>query len=108
MSSLSWSGNLRRFQRQFDDAQAWLDKSVLRDAEPFVPKRSGTLVKSGCAAPYGGSVQWSAPYAAAVYYRKKSDGSPLHPLARRLWFQAAKARHADDWLRGVKKRAGGG
>lgn len=104
MSGFVWNQRVRRFSRQFREAQRWLDQSVLRDAEPFVPKRSGRLVKSGKAVP-GGGVQWTAPYAAAVYYRKKKN--PSGTGAQRLWFEAAKARYASGWVRGVKKRAGG-
>ena len=105
--ALVWSGNIRRFQKQFKQAQKWLDESVLRDAEPFVPKQTGTLQRSGEISPGGGTVQWTAPYAAAVYYRKKDRGSTQNPDARRLWFEAARARHGQNWARGVKKRAGG-
>ena len=100
---LVWSAG--RFPRQFRQAQRLLDQSVLRDASPFVPRKTGRLVKSGQAAPGGGSVTWSAPYAAPVYYRKKTKGS--RPDSNPRWFEAAKARYARDWIRDVKKQAGG-
>lgn len=107
MSGLMWSPNMQRFRRQFQEAQKWLDDRVLQDAAPFVPKRTGALKRSGQTAPGGGAVLWSAPYAAAVYYRKRHKGSAANPDAQRLWFEAAKARCGQDWLRGVRKRAGG-
>lgn len=104
-SGVVW--RMGRFERQLREAQRWLDERVLQDAEPFVPKRTGNLAGSGQAVPGGGAVLWTAPYAAAVYYRKKEKGSGANPDARRLWFEAAKARCGQDWLRGVRKRAGG-
>lgn len=106
-SSFVWSPNIRRFQRQFREAQRWLDERVLQDSTPFVPKKTGALEQSGHIAPGGGVVLWDAPYAAAVYYRKKEKGSSANPGAQRLWFEAAKARCGQDWLRGARKRAGG-
>lgn len=107
MGGVVWSPNMRRFQRQFQEAQRWLDEQVLRDAGPFVPRKTGALAGSGQIAPGGGAVLWDKPYAAAVYYRKKEKGSAGNPDARRLWFEAAKARCGQDWLRGVRKRVGG-
>lgn len=126
MTRLVWTGGPERFQRQFQEAQRWLDKTVLRDASPFVPKRSGRLEQSGVqgTAPGKGVVRWTAPYAAAVYEGKVMKGprrgpkyrsnqemkmsKATHPLARSMWFEAAKARYGQMWVRGVRKRAGGG
>ena len=41
----AWSPHCRRFQKQFHQAQLWLDDRVLQDAAPFVPVRTGKLLR---------------------------------------------------------------
>lgn len=94
-----------RFDPKYELAQSRLDSEVLRCSSPYVPNRSGTLMKSG---PKGtklgsGQVVWNTPYARRMYY-----GLNYHfcidnnPDACAQWFEKAKAVHKDAWLKTVK------
>lgn len=93
----------------FSRAQKFLDSEVLRTTTPFVPIRTGALIKSGQLGTVIGSgqVTWNAPYARYQYY-----GTALSRTydAQRggKWFERSKATNKPQWIAGVKKIAGGG
>lgn len=94
---------------QFSRAQKFLDSEVLRTTAPYVPLRTGALMKSGQLGTVIGSgeVVYNAPYAAAQYYgtaESRSDDAQRGGM----WFERSKTDHKDEWLRGTKKIAGGG
>ena len=90
--------DLTRFDKQFQEAQFWLEGQVMNDMIPYMPFRDGIMVD-------------------ATRVRSASmqvTDTPLkfdrtaHPSATDHWFDAAKAAHGKEWVKGVKKRAGGG
>lgn len=97
----------KRMQDSLTVAQVWLDTSVLRDCEPYVPSSSGELIRSARTATKIGSgeIIYNTPYARAVYYGYHGK-SQTRPLATRLWFETAKLVHGDKWIKGVKKIGG--
>ncbi len=128
--------NLKRFERQFEKAQFWLDGQVMQDVIPFMPFRDGNLVNvskihSASMQGTGKVVVGVPPYGRFLYERKvmidPETKSPwarkgakkivtdrnlefdktAHPDATDHWFEAAKQKHGKAWLRGVKKIAGG-
>lgn len=128
--------NLKRFERQFEKAQFWLDGQVMQDVIPFMPFRDGNLVnvsKIHSAAMQGtGKVVVGAPHYGRFLYEGKVMIDPetqspwarkgakkivtdrnlefdktAHPDATDHWFEPAKLKHGKAWLRGVKKIAGG-
>lgn len=92
--------------------QRYIDREVLVRCEPFVPKKSGTLIASGYAATQCGSgvVSYSAPYAAYQYYGRTADGNAIKyngaPMRGSYWFERMKSVHGAAILRGAAALAG--
>lgn len=109
-AELKFNSNFRgRWQLQYSEAQKFMDSSVLADCEPYIPLRTGTLIKTGILGTDVGSgtVQWIAPYAKAQYYRKGKFGSQTGKLRGPQWFERAKAVKRVAWVKGAKQIAGG-
>ena len=110
-AELRWNLNFQsKWQGRYARAQQWLDNEVLANCEPFVPLRTGMLIKSGILGTDVGSgkVSWIAPYAKAQYYGKRKPGSVTGPLRGPFWFERAKAIHKRHWIEGARRLAGGG
>lgn len=128
--------NLKRFERQFEKAQFWLDGQVMQDMIPFMPFRDGNLVNvskihSAAIQGTGKVVAGAPPYGRFLYYGKvmidPETKSPwarkgakkiltdrnlefdktAHPDATAHWFEPAKQKHGKAWVKGVKRIAGG-
>jgi hypothetical protein len=86
-------------------AQAPLDAMVLQDSNYFVPIKTGTLQKSAIINTRIGSgeVVWRTPYARRHYYEYKKPAHQANPNACAKWFEAAKARWLDKWIRLVNE-----
>lgn len=69
----------------------FLASEILRNSDPYVPFRSGTLKNSGTAAPDGSFVQYSTPYAryqwgGKLYVDPKTGKGAFHdPISGRFW-----------------------
>ena len=126
--------SLSRFEKQFQDAQYWLDGQVMNDMVPYMPHRDGifvNLTRMRSAALQGtGKVVAGAPPQGRFLYEGKVmvdpvTGSPWarkgakkvvterpltysNPKATPHWFDTAKDAHGKEWVKGVKKIAGGG
>lgn len=99
------SGVKHRFNDSLHRAQEKLDAQVLADSNYYVPLKTGTLQKSAIIATTIGSgvVRWVTPYAHSQYYGEHFDHSQqANPNACAKWFEAAKARRKDQWVRLVK------
>lgn len=133
-AKLIWNENIMRFNTQYSRAQKWLDTTVLKDTEPYVPAETMQLTRSGQLGTVigSGTVRYIAPYARYLYYGKlwvdPATGSSwattsyykvptnknlvfsqsVHPQAQAYWFEASKALNKKAWIAGVKKMAGGG
>ncbi len=94
-----------RFNSRYQQAQTYLDNEVLKDCTPYVPMRTGALVRSGMDATVLGSgrVVWNTPYASRCYYNQMNFSKDKHPLACSHWFEVAKASNKGKWIEGVKK-----
>ncbi len=116
---------------RYDLAQQFVDNSVLRYSEPYLPFQTGMLRNSGITGsiPGTGEVVWNAPYARFLYYGKvmvsPSTGSSwaksgerkvltdrsltYHGAPKRgaFWFERMKADHKESILQGAKKIIGG-
>lgn len=96
---------ISRFDPRYRKAQQFLDSEVLRCSAPFVPMRSGDLMRSGNTGTKLGSgkVIYNVPYAKRIYYGLKFHFSTdKHPQACAQWFEKAKAIHLKNWINGVK------
>ena len=129
--------DLSRFEKQYQDAQFALDSMVMTDMKPFMPMETGafynvTTAKSAAlagsgkvvaAAPpmgrflYEGKVMvdpetnspWARPGAKKVVTDKDLNYSKnRNPNATDHWFDKAKEKHGDNWVKVVKGIAGGG
>lgn len=126
--------SLNRFEKQFQDAQYYLDGEVMNDMVPYMPHRDGIFVnltrmrsaalqgtgKVIAGAPpqgrflYGGKVMVD-PVTGSPWARKGAKkvvtDRPLtysNPKATPHWFDTAKEKHGQSWIKGVKRIAGGG
>lgn len=98
-----------KWTRRYSQAQKFVDSEVLRYSEPFIPLRTGTMIKTGILGTDIGSgkVQWIAPYSNDQYYSGRKPGtSKTGPLRGRYWFERMKQIHGKKIVAGAKKIAG--
>lgn len=108
-----WSPDFKvKSEKQFTQAQKFIDSEVLRQCDPYVPFRSGMLKKSGTMGTVIGSgiVRYIVPYAKKQYYENAGRGiEGLHAsggtrgLRGRLWFERMKLDHKDEILKKAKE-----
>lgn len=128
--------SLNRFEKQFQEAQYWLDGQVFTDMEKYMPFHDGNMrnvsaIMSRSMQGSGQVIAGAPPYGRFLYEGKVMvdpvTGSPwaragakkvvtdrdlvfdktAHPRATDHWFDAAKEQYVKSWAKGVKKRAGG-
>lgn len=82
--------------------QKFIDSEVLRTTDPYVPKDSGDLKKSGTKATKIGSgeVRYATPYARRQYFENRGNG-----LRGRMWFERSKQDNKKAILDGALKVA---
>ncbi len=83
---------LKRIAERAKRQQKTMDSEILRGCEPYISKRSETLIKSGVIHTVIGSgqVKWKTPYARKVYYLTGKIGHN-GGLRGKLWFTRWKA-----------------
>ena len=86
--------------------QAPLDSMILQDSNFFCPIKTGTLQKSAIINSRIGSGElvWKTPYARRQYYEYSKPPYQPNPNACGKWFEAAKARWLEKWVRFVNER----
>lgn len=128
--------DLSRFEKQYQQAQYWLDGQVMTDMVPLMPHVTGTFIqqtRAASAALQGSGEVYAAfgPQGRFLYEGKvmvdEVTGSPWarkgakkvvtdrnldynkssNPQAGSHWFNRANEEHNRKWVEGVKKRAGG-
>lgn len=111
-AELKWNTNfVGKWQKQYSQAQIFVDSEVLRLSEPFIPLLTSMLIKSGILGTDVGSgtVHWIAPYAKAQYYRGRQPGrSKTGPLRGAFWFERMKEIHGQKIIAGARRIAGTG
>ena len=136
-STIELDVDLSRFDKQYGEAQWLLDNMVMTSMQPYMPMRTGTFInvtKAMSAAIAGsGTVIAAAPPFGRFLYEGKvmvdpETNSPwarkgakkvvtdkdlvydksAHPDVTDHWFDTAKKNHLDEWLKDVKRTAGGG
>lgn len=102
----------QRAEKNFEQAQKYVDSEVLRHTDPYVPMLTGSLKKSGFSGTVVGSgvVRYTAPYAERQYYNNAGHGAEgtnasggVRGLRGKFWFERMKADHKDEILRGLKE-----
>lgn len=105
---LIWKGGKPPDVPNIDRAQQYVDSEVLRRCDPFVPKDTGELIRSGIRETKLGSgrVVYRTPYARRWYYEPaRFQGAPKRG---NYWFERMKASGGKKAiLRGVAKITGG-
>lgn len=105
-SVIRWNGNFRQRQEQsFDRLQTFIDSTVIRHMDAYVPFRTGILKKSVILGSRIGSGElvYIAPYARKQYYlsgRRHSRG-----LRGSKWFHRMWAARKDTITREVREYA---
>lgn len=86
--------------------QAPLDALIIADSNYFCPVKTGTLQKSAVINTHigDGVIKWKTPYAHRQYYEYSRPAYQPNPNACGKWFEAAKARWLEKWLRFVYER----
>jgi hypothetical protein len=104
-----WNPNFRsKWQGRYSRVQKFFDRRILTGNEPFVPKKTGALIKTGILGTVFGSglVQWLAFYASKVFYSTRSLGSATGPLRGPYWFFRWKAADGAAAIRETKREFG--
>jgi len=110
-AELTWDVNFKpKWNRKFTEAQKFVDSEVLRLCEPYVPMKTGMLIKSGILGTVIGSgkVAYIAPYARYQYYLVRKTKFETGKLRGSFWFQRMKEVHGREILDGAAKLTGGG
>lgn len=103
----------KRSESNFGNAQKFVDSEVLRLNEPYMPKRSGDMIRSGTRGTVIGSgvVEYIAPYARDQYYNNKGKGTDglnasngAKGLRGAFFFERMKADHGDEIEKGAKEK----
>lgn len=121
----------RRGLDEHGQVQKHVDNEVLRLSEPYLPRDSGNLEKTGRMSTELGSgeVNYTAPHARYLYHGKvmvgeKSQSAWAKPSEKKVvidkdisfqgggkrgayWFERMKADHQDEILRNAAKTSGG-
>lgn len=108
-AKLEWNTDFQaKWQGRYSRAQKFIDSEVLRGCEPYIPLRTGTLIKTGILGTEigSGTVQWIAPYAKYQYYLPRPAGSETGPLRGPQWFERWKAAHGNNTVTAAKRLIG--
>ena len=86
--------------------QAPLDALIMADSNYFCPRKPGKLQQSAIINSRLGSGElvWKTPYAKRQYYEYSKPPYQPNPNACGKWFEAAKARWLEKWVRFVNER----
>ena len=86
--------------------QTGLDSLILSDSNYFCPLKTGKLQQSAIINSQigNGEIIWRTPYARRQYYEYSKPPYQPNPNACGKWFEAAKARWLEKWVRFVNER----
>ena len=111
-AELQWNEAFSKNRTQgFNRVQVFIDNEVLRLCDPYVPKDTGMLIKSGILGTVVGSgeVIYQAPYARNQYYTNSGNGNHNKSgLRGPFWFERMKADNKKKLFEDVKEKLGGG
>ena len=86
--------------------QPVIDNEVLKDSNFYVPMDTGNLKDSGIRGTRIGSgeIVWDSVYARRQYYEDNNKSKDNNPNASDRWFEKAKIRNKDKWIRIANRR----
>lgn len=91
---IEWSGGVRRMEQRYSSIQRFIDNTVVRHMNPYIPMRTGILAKSVILGSRMGSGElvFVVPYSRKVYYSENMRFSKSrHQLAQAKWVEGMKA-----------------
>ena len=98
--SFDKTGCKRKIQGRVNLAQKKLDSQVMKDANYFCPQDTGALQKSVLGSVIGsGLLTWAIDYAKKMYHFKGRVSKESNPNASVKWFEVAKSRFKERWLK---------
>lgn len=99
-SILRWNKNAPPTEKSFDKLQVFIDNTVVRHMDAYVPMRTGMLKKSVILGSQMGSGElvYIAPYAHKRYY----GGGRLNGKRGPRWFQRMWAARRDTVIREIR------
>ena len=105
-TTLKETGIKSGIERKIQQQQKYFDALILQDSNYFCPIKTGTLQKSAIINSRIGSGElvWRTPYARRQYYEYSKPPYQPNPNACGKWFEAAKARWLEKWVRFVNER----
>ncbi|MCQ2486127.1 MAG: minor capsid protein [Clostridia bacterium] len=105
-STLKESGIKSDIESKIQQQQKYFDALVLQDSNYFIPIKTGTMEKSSqINTRLGtGEIVWRTPYARRQYYDYHKPPYQPNPNACGKWFEAAKARWLEKWVRFINER----
>ena len=105
-TTLKETGIKSDIERKIHQQQKYFDAMILQDSNFFCPIKTGTLQKSAIINSRLGSGElvWKTPYARRQYYEYSKPPYQPNPNACGKWFEAAKARWLEKWVRFVNER----
>ena len=106
-TTLKETGIKSGIERKIQQQQKYFDALVLQDSNYFIPIKTHTMeASSQINTRLGtGEIVWRTDYARLQYYGVNFDHSKrLNPNACAKWFEAAKARWLEKWVRFVNER----
>jgi hypothetical protein len=109
-AELKWKADFKpKWWIRYSRAQKFVDSEILRRSEPYIPLRTGMLIKSGILGTEVGSgaIHWIAIYSRWQYYHTRAPGSETGPLRGPYWFERMKTVHGKNIVAGGRKIAGG-
>lgn len=104
---VNWNNPGDRFTENIHNAQVFVDSETLRLCSPYMPIRSGTMIRSGILATNIGSgeVMWRTPYVRMQYYQ--TGESRVYDAQRgAMWFERMKIDHKEQIEKGAKRIGG--
>lgn len=96
-----------KYNTKIKQIQAPLDSLIMADSNYFIPIKTHTMENSSIESTKigTGEIVWRTDYARRQYYGVNFDHSKqLNPNACAKWFEAAKARWLEKWVRFVNER----
>ncbi len=96
---IQWNGGAQRMKQRYSAIQKYIDSTVIRHMNPYIPMRTGILAKSVVLGSRIGSGEliFVAPYSRRVYLGERKDGTKMtfsksrHKKATAEWFEQMKA-----------------
>lgn len=92
-------GVYRKIGRFKQGGEVKLAEMVLKDSDPFIPKKSGKLRNSGTVGNKG--VEWTEPYADKMYSEPMTNYTT--PGTGPRWVDKAKSIHMDKWRKEIER-----